>query len=146
MRVNAVAARGALLPARGVLEREGGAGPGVPFWSRASVFRVAYWTGVRNGRLPTSAVVDIPSMADLDDEHEVRWLDDIDHPVVADPQPTRPREAVAQRLAELDGMRSEFPLDRRSNLPLRRRGETRDVVTNDALQVLDPVLQSQALS
>ena len=125
MRVNEVAARGALLPERGVLEREGGAGPqhgpqegepggdegahrdrsgsrrkacpGRPFgvfaeygglepprrrhhripnppaypWRR-DVFRVAYWTGVRNGRLPTSAVVDIPSMADLDDEHEVR--------------------------------------------------------------------------
>jgi hypothetical protein len=113
---------------------------------KADAFRLAYLTGIRNGRLPTSAVVDIASMADLDDDHEVRRLDYIDHPVVADPEPTRPLEALAQRLAELDGMRPEFPLDRRSDLPLRSRGETRDVVANDALQVLDPVLQSQALS
>lgn len=92
-----------------------------------------------------SAVVDVASMADLDHDHDVRRLDCVDHQVVADPEPTRPLEAVTQRLAELDGVGPELPLDRRSDLPLRGRGETRDVVADDAVEVLDPVLHSQAL-
>jgi len=85
-------------------------------------------------------------MTDFHDHDDVGRLDGVDDSIVAHSQATCAFETVSQRFAELDGMGTELPINRRTDLSFRRRRETWNVVANDAFQIFDPVRQSQALS
>ena len=85
-------------------------------------------------------------MPDLHDEHDIGGLDAVDHAVVADAEAAGAAEAVAQGLAELEGVGGELLFDGVADLALGRLGERGDVVGDDACQVLDAIGQSQASS
>ena len=53
-----------------------------------------------------SIVVNLSPMTDLHDQYGIRRLDLVDHAVIANAQATRTPEAVAQRFAKLDGIRT----------------------------------------
>lgn len=93
-----------------------------------------------------SGLVDILAVPDLDDQNDTLGLDDVDDAPVLYPQPSCAPEAVAQWLAEFDGVGGELVFDGPAYPAADIPGELRDVFANDAFQILEAVAQTQALA
>jgi len=135
-----VAEPGAEVLTRGV-EREIEIGPDVA--PVLAYERVRHQGRGRHGAL---VFVHLAAVPDLHDQYEIRRLDAVDHTVVADAEAAGASKAVAQGLAELEGVGGELGFDGAADLAFGRLGERGDVVGDDGSQVLDAIGQSQASS